>query len=64
VERIVALLRNGASRDAVIQAVAEQETVVTKFVSLLLKEESSEANARKKKSKPEIIVDTGGCKPV
>lgn len=55
------LLRNEASREQVQLAVAEQETVVTKFVSLLLKEEERQADDRKKE--PAITVTDTQCKP-
>jgi len=65
VEKIVELLRNEVTRQEVQQAVQEQETVVTKFVSLLLKEEAAQAadkDARKKKDGDIVSTDTQ-CKP-
>ncbi len=55
------LLRNEATREQVQLAVAEQETVVTKFVALLLKEEEKQADDRKKE--PAITITDTQCKP-
>lgn len=65
VDKIVELLRNDTTREAVEIAVKEQENVVAKFVSLLLKEEASQASdkdAQKKKDGDIVSTDTQ-CKP-
>jgi hypothetical protein len=62
VDQIVSLLRNDATRDQVQLAVAEQQTVVTTFVSLLIKEESKQT-ADDKKAKDNITITDTQCKP-
>ena len=65
VDKIVALLRDESSRDAIQQAVTEQENVVTKFVALLLKEEAVQSDEKKKEKavSGEITVTDTSCKP-
>ena len=57
----MALLGNEATRDTVQLAVVEQNTVVTQFVSLLLKEEKRQAGDDKKDSN--ITITGTQCKP-
>ena len=57
------LLRNDASRAQVQLAVAEQETVVTRFVSLLLKEEERQAGGPKKDSAVRSTITDTQCNP-
>ncbi|MCY7318689.1 MAG: hypothetical protein LH617_08160 [Ramlibacter sp.] len=61
VDRIVALLRDEESRDNVVRAVAEQQSVVTQFVSLLLQEEKRQSEDGKKDSA--ITFTDTQCKP-
>ena len=58
-DRIVELLP-GTPREEVQKAVTEQESVVAKFVALLLKDEDQQP---KKKKADAIVVDKSGCKP-
>ena len=55
------LLRNETTRDVVQLAVVEQNTVVTQFVSLLLKEEKKQEEGRKKDIA--ITITDTQCKP-
>jgi hypothetical protein len=63
VERIYALLNQEVPRDLVQQALTEQDTVVTKFFSLLLKEEQDQADEAKEQGKPDIVSTDASCKP-
>ena len=58
----MALLRDEESRDNVVRAITEQQSVVTQFVSLLSQEEKRQAGDDKKDSAIVIITDTQ-CKP-
>lgn len=60
VERIVLLLRDEESRSQVQLAVAEQQTTVTRFVSLLVKEEESQAAGAKRDA--DIVVTDVQCR--
>ena len=62
-ERIVELLRNEATREQVQLAVTEQQTVVTQFVSLLIREEERQAGDVKKESAVVNNVTATQCKP-
>jgi filamentous hemagglutinin family protein len=61
VDQIVALLRNEASRDVVVGALAEQDGLVVDFVTLLLREERRQAGGGG--SSGDIIVTDTLCKP-
>jgi filamentous hemagglutinin family protein len=63
VQLIVDLLRNDATREQVQLAVVEQQTVVTTFVSLLLKEEERQSGDPKKDSAVTSNVTATQCKP-
>jgi hypothetical protein len=63
VERIYQLLNQEVTRDVLQQALTEQETIVTKFVSLLLKEEKDQADEAKEQGKPDIVSTDSACKP-
>lgn len=60
VERIVLLLRNEESRSQVQQAVAEQQDTVTRFVSLLVREEENQTAGAKRDA--EIVVTDVQCR--
>ena len=62
-DQIVELLRSEASREAVQLAVAQQDSVVTQFVSLLLKEETLQATPGKKDGEVAITITGTQCKP-
>ena len=57
----MALLRDEESRDNVVRAVTEQQSVVMQFVSLLLKEEKRQSEDGKKDSA--ITFTDTQCKP-
>lgn len=68
VDKIVELLRNEVTREAVQEAVAAQENVVTTFVALLIKEEAAQAasnaaDPEKKKKDGDIVSTDTQCKP-
>ena len=60
-DQIVALLRNETSRDLVQGALSEQNGVVARFVTVLLKEEDRQASVRKKDDA--ITITDTQCKP-
>ena len=62
-DEIVQLLRSEVSRDAVQLAVAQQDSVVTQFVSLLLKAETLQATPGKKDGDAAITITGTQCKP-
>ena len=53
------MLRTEATREQVQLAVTEQQTVVTNFVALLLKEEERQGSD----GKPSIVITGTQCKP-
>ena len=57
----MALLRNETSRDLVRGALAQQDGVVTQFMTLLLKEEDRQASAHRKDDA--ITITDTQCKP-
>ena len=62
IDNVVDLLNNqNVSREVVQQALTEQQNVVTKFVSLLVKEEQDQKQKEDKKG--EVITTTTSCKP-
>jgi hypothetical protein len=63
VESIYDLLNEQVSREIVQQALTEQDSIVTKFVSLLLKEEQDQADEAKEQGKPDIVSTDTACKP-
>ncbi|MGE3349828.1 MAG: beta strand repeat-containing protein, partial [Ramlibacter sp.] len=60
VDRVVALLRNSDTRQAVLDALSEQDNQITRFVKLLIQEEKSQEEGEKRPKDP-IIAD-GQCR--
>jgi hypothetical protein len=62
-EKIVQLLNGDEPRGAVQQAIADQDDQVTKFVSLLIKEEEKQHESDDgKKGKDNIVITDTACK--
>ena len=59
VDRIVELLRTDTSRAEIQKIVDEVSNTLTKFVSLLIREETSQSDEKKKDEKAGIVADAG-----
>ena len=61
IDEILALLRNESSREVVNAALTEQNTIVSQFVTLLIKEEEKQAGDRRNTA--DITITDTQCKP-
>ena len=61
VDRIVELLRTDTSRAEIQKIVDEVSNTLTKFVSLLIREEASQSDAKKKDEKEGIVADAANA---
>ena len=61
VDRIVDLLRTAASRAEIQKIVDEMDNTLTQFVSLLIREEASQSDAKKKEENEGIVADAANA---